>query len=268
MSNPADPASDPAIRAWLAVEEPLELQLAPLGRRAMQALAASPGEHVLDIGCGAGRTTLDLARAVAPGGAVLGVDISAPRLDYARRLAGAAPGVAYQLGDAQTAAFAPGAFDAAFSRFGVMFFADPVAAFANIRKALKPAGRLAFVCWRSLEENDLERVPLDAAAPWLPPTPDAPTHVSFADPDRIRAILSAAGFQAIDIAAHDQPVGSGDLEIMLEVSLRVGALGVILRQAPHLRDPCVAPVRAALATHLGPDGVTLKAATWIVTARA
>lgn len=267
MSNPADPAPDPATLAWLAIEEPLELQLAPLGRRAMQALAPSPGEHALDIGCGAGRTALDLARAVAPGGSVLGVDISAPRLDHARRLAGPAPGVAYQLGDAQTAAFAPGRFDAAFSRFGVMFFADPVAAFANIRKALKPGGRIAFVCWRALQDNDLERVPLDAAAPWLP-APDTPAHVSFADPDRIRAILSAAGFQAIDIAAHDQPVGCGDLETAVRVLLRVGALGVILRQAPHLRDPCVAPVRAALAARLGPDGVTLKTATWIVTARA
>src|SRR3546814_2320304 len=127
--------------------------LAPLGRAAMNALTAMPGERILDIGCGSGQTSLELGGAVEPGGEVLGIDLSAPLLEVAQRRNSGHQGLRFVQGDAQVFPFAPASFDAAFSRFGVMFFADPVAAFLNIRRGLKPGGRLAFACWRSLEEN-------------------------------------------------------------------------------------------------------------------
>jgi SAM-dependent methyltransferase len=270
VSAAADRSREIADRARMDVQEPLDRQLSPLGLRAMAALAPKPGERILDIGCGSGQTVVQLAEAVGPGGGVLGVDISTVMLEAAARRAAGFGQVGFIEADAQAFAFEPGAFDAIFSRFGVMFFAGPVAAFANIRRALKPAGRLAFVCWRAEAENDLDMTPLRAAAPHLPPQPpepDGPGPFAFADPETLRRILAAAGFEAIEIAAHDQKVGSGNLEAMLTVCLRVGSLGKILRENPELRDAVVAPVRAALAEHDGPQGVTLNAATWIVTAR-
>ena len=130
------------------VREPLELQFAPLGRHVLAALAPGPGESVLDIGCGGGETALDLARAVAPDGTVVGIDLSPAVLAFARRATIGCERVRFLQADAQVFPFEPASFDAAFSRFGVMFFADPVAAFINIRRSLKRNGRLAFVCWR------------------------------------------------------------------------------------------------------------------------
>ena len=148
---------------WAELQEPLDRQLGPLGRAAMAALKPRPGERILDIGCGSGQTSVELAGAVAPDGAVLGVDISRPLLDTARARSPGANDVTFLEADAQTAAFEPGAFDAAFSRFGVMFFADPPAAFANIRRALKPGGRLAFICWRGMVDNPIMTLPMMAA---------------------------------------------------------------------------------------------------------
>jgi SAM-dependent methyltransferase len=259
------------VAAWAEVRELLELQLAPLGRRAMAALAPRPGECVLDIGCGGGETALELARAVAPDGTVVGVDLSAAVLAFARRAASGCARVRFVQADAQVYPFEPASFDAAFSRFGAMFFADPVAAFINVRRSLRPNGRLAFVCWRALEENQLDIVPLGAASAQLPPQPahdpDAPGPFAFADPARVRGILERAGFGEIEIAAHDEQVGSGGLDAMLAVCSRVGALGRILRENPELRPATLPAVRSALAAHDGPDGVRLNAATWIVTAR-
>jgi len=258
--------------AWAEVREPLELQLAPLGRHALAALAPHPGESVLDIGCGGGGTALDLARAVAPNGTVLGVDLSAAVLAFAQRAAEGCKRVRFIQADAQIYPFEPASFDVAFSRFGVMFFAEPIAAFINIRRSLKPNGRLAFVCWRALEENPLDSLPLRAASAYLPPQPaqdpDAPGPFAFADPDRVRCILERAGFMDIEIAAHDERVGSGDVDTMLAVCSRVGALGKILRENPELRIAALPAVRSALEAYNGPDGVKLNAATWIVTARA
>jgi len=159
------------VRAWAEVRELLELQLAPLGRRALQALAPNPGESVLDIGCGGGETTLELARAVAPDGTVVGIDLSAAVLAFAKRAANGCERVRFVHADAQMFPFEPASFDAAFSRFGVMFFTDATAAFSNIRRSPKPNGRLAFVCWRALEENPLDNLPLRAASIHLPPQP-------------------------------------------------------------------------------------------------
>jgi SAM-dependent methyltransferase len=268
---PASTQDELRVSAWSEVRELLELQLAPLGRPALAALAPRPGESVLDIGCGGGETALDLARSVGPDGTVVGIDLSAAVLAFARRAAEGCERVKFVQADAQVFPFEPTSFDAAFSRFGVMFFADPTAAFVNIRRSLQPNGRLAFVCWRTLEENPLDILPLRAASVHLPPQPahdpDAPGPFAFANADRVRNILENAGFREIDIVAHDEQVGSGDLDAMLAVCSRVGALGKILRENLELRAAALPAVRSALAAHDGPDGVRLNAATWIVTAR-
>ena len=259
------------VAAWAEVRHLLELQLAPLGRRAIAALAPRSGEHILDIGCGAGETTRDLATVVAPDGKVVGIDLSAAILAHARQGIETGRRVRFIEADAQCFAFETGAFDAAYSRFGVMFFADPIAAFRNIRRSLRPGGRLAFICWRALAENPLDQVPLQAVSDHVPtqPTldPAAPGPFAFADPDRVRGILADAGFAEIQVVAHDADVGSGDVDAMLAVCTRVGALGSILREYPELRETVTPAVRSVLARHDGPDGVTLNAATWIVTAR-
>jgi len=269
---PAPAEDELRVAAWAEVREPLERQLAPLGRRALTALAPRAGESVLDIGCGGGETALELARLVAPDGTVVGVDLSAAVLAFAQRAAKGCGRVRFVHADAQLLPFEPASFDLAFSRFGVMFFTEPTAAFINIRRSLRPNGRLAFVCWRALAENPLDIVPLRAASPHLPPQPgpdpDAPGPFAFADADRVRGILESAGFGEIEITAHDEQVGSGDLDTMLAVCSRVGALGKILRENPELRAETLPAVRSALAAYDGLDGVRLNAAIWVVTARA
>jgi SAM-dependent methyltransferase len=250
----------------------LELQLEPLGTAAMAALAPRPGEHILDIGCGAGTTAIQLTRAVAPDGTVIGIDTSAFVLAIARETTGVRARLRFVEADAQNFPFEPDTFDAAFSRFGVMFFADPIAAFLNIRRSLKPNGRLAFVCWRAFADNLLDLVPFRAAATHLPPQPvfdaEAPGPFSLADPNRIQSSLAQAGFSDIKISAHDAIVGCGDLDAVMAVVSKVGALGKILRESPDLGDTVLPAVRSALAAYAGPQGVQLPAATWIVTARA
>lgn len=264
-------------QTWTEMQDLLDRELEPLGRAAMAALGPRPGETILDIGCGSGGPALELARQVGPEGQVLAVDISAPQLALAERRAAAAglgDRVSFRLADAQTEAFDAPA-DALFSRFGVMFFTDPPAAFANLHGALKPGGRLAFVCWRSAFESPCMSLPMmaaAAAAPELAPPPAADPHApgpfAFADAERVRGILGGAGFSDIAIQPFDAPISVGDLEATLGFSLRVGMLGGRLREAPHLRETVVAAVREALARHVENGDVWLGAAVWIVTATA
>ena len=253
-------------QAWVAQQELLDEQLGPLGLAGMQTLAPRPGETILDVGCGCGATTLELAGRVAPGGAVTGVDISAPMLAVAEARAGGR--ARFLLADAQTHALP--AANGVFSRFGVMFFADPAAAFANIRMALEPGGRVVFVCWRSLAENHWMSVPFAAAAPFLPPMPagdpNAPGPFAFADADRVRRILAAAGYSKIEIEPHDERIGSSTVERAMQIVLGVGPLSRALREHPEARAPATAAVAKALEPHEGPDGVKLDSAVWIVRA--
>lgn len=256
---------------WAELQAQMDRQLAPLGERAIAALGPKPGERILDVGCGCGDTTLSLGRAVGTEGEVLGLDISHPMLEVARRR-GAESGlkVRFLEADAQTAAL-DGGFDGVFSRFGVMFFADPVAAFRNLLGALRPGGRLAFVCWRTMAEAELLSLPLAAALTVLPPPPppepNAPGPFGLADADRTRRLLAEAGFEAIDIQPFDAQVGSGGLEETVALTQRIGPLGSLLRESPDKAAAAVGAVREALRAHDGPDGVKLKGAVWIVTAR-
>jgi len=261
---------------WAQDQQQLDRQIQPLGDEAMRALAPAAGERVLDIGCGCGQTTLELAQQVGASGQVLGADISRPMLAVARaRPLPAGGSISFQELDAQTADLAAAAgvasFDAAFSRFGVMFFGDPAAAFANIRRALRPGGRLAFVCWRSLAENDWMRKPLEAAKPLLPPQPppdpNAPGPFAFADAQRVTALLSKAGFASVTLRPFDAMIGSGELQQTLALTLRIGPLGSVLREHPELTDAVAEKVRAVREPYDTPRGVLLPGAVWIVTAR-
>lgn len=264
-------ADEAHVRMWLDIREPLERQLEPLGRAAIDRLQLSSGDRVLDIGCGTGSTPFALGRIVGPRGEVVGIDLLQAALSVMRPDAGCLPNVSFVHGDAEVYPFAPGSFDAAFSRFGVMFFSDPVAALANIRRALRPGGRLVFACWRGLTENELDGLPIRAAAPYLPPqlvddVKDA-SHFSFADPALLRSTLTRAGYTGIDLHRHDEEVRTGDLASMVEVCSRVGSLGALLRQHPELGRDAIPALERALAALDGPDGPALRAAIWIVTAR-
>ena len=258
---------------WVAMQDALDQELAPLGLKAMEALGPREGERVLDVGCGCGATTLELARRVGAGGAVIGADISTPMLAVATaraRKAGLAQ-ARFLEADAQVHPFEP--VDGVFSRFGVMFFADPIAAFANLRRALRPGGRLAFVCWRAMADNPWMTVPMAAALPLLPapppvPAPGAPGPFALADRSRIEDILGGAGFSRIAVEPNDQKIGWGDLEISTATVMRIGPLGAAVREHPELGDRVASAVRSALAPYASPNGVLLDSATWIANARA
>ena len=258
---------------WAQFQEALDRQVEPLGLAAMDRLSPGEGEHVLDIGCGCGQTSLALAARVRPTGSVVGVDISKPMLDVAsRRPRSADLQVTFRNLDAQTGDLGHELFDAAYSRFGVMFFGDPVAAFANIRGSLKPHGRLAFVCWRSPNENPWMQAPLQAAVPLLPPLapfdPMAPGPFAFADANRVRSILAESGYRSVTIDPFDADLGGGDLDQTLKLALRIGPLGRALREHPEFVGEVTDAVRDLLSKHLTSDGVRMAAAVWIVLARA
>ena len=255
---------------WAALQERIDLQLNNIADALMPFACARPGERVLDIGCGCGTTTLRLGMAVAPNGSVVGVDISAPMLDVARARAQAMNAdIPFLESDAATHDFQP-VFDLVFSRFGVMFFADPVAAFKNIRAALAPKGRLAFVCWRAFAENEWAFVPFNAAKPLLPEQPQADPHApgpfAFADDARLRKILAAAGFNSIRIEKLDTTCSLGaTLDEAVEATLAIGPLARAAGEVDEAtRDKIRGVVKAALAPHETAAGVTPAAACWLV----
>jgi SAM-dependent methyltransferase len=264
---------------WVAYQALLDAQLRPLGVRAMERGGIAAGDRVVDVGCGCGDSTLELARRVAPGGEVVGLDPSALMLARARERAREAGvgNATFVEGDAQTHALAPASFDAVYSRFGVMFFADPVAAFANLRRGLRPGGRLAFVCWQAMTQNPWLLVPLMAAAQHLtlppPPAPGAPGPFAFADRERVGDILRQAGFADIDFADVQQTLtlgGGGGVDAAVRLLLEgVGPTSAVLREAePAVRERVTTAVRAALAPFADADGVRMPSAAWVVSARA
>ncbi len=225
------------------------------------------GDRVLDIGCGNGQLTrLAAARARS----AIGVDLSGPMLATARARAAEVPNVTFEQGDVQVHPFAEGGFDLAISRFGVMFFADPVAAFGNVRRALSPGGRLAFLCMTALSGTDLGRV-FAAMAAYLPqPTgPDGSGPTSFADPDRTRAVLTEAGFE--DVVCTRVEAGQVWGRDVPDAARFMADWGPVRHHLDRLDSATAAKATEALAEALepfaGPDAVRLRGTAWLVTGR-
>ena len=267
--------NDKAGRDWVDLQERMDANLAPIGEALIAFAAPTPGMAILDVGCGTGATTLALARMAGPQGKVTGVDVSAPMLRLARRRAEKADlAITFVEGDASICKFAA-QHDLIFSRFGVMFFDDPVAAFANLKTMLKPGGRLAFVCWRAPRENPWASAPLTAAKPFLPeqppPDPLAPGPFAFADSERLKVILAQAGFRDIGIEKQDGVMAMGrDLDRVAAETLRIGPLSRALGEADDaVRARIVAVVKAAMGTFRNGAGeVAPPTACWLVGATA
>src|SRR5271156_452166 len=241
---------------WAIFQEQMDRALAPLGARGLQSAAAAPGDAVLDIGCGCGGTSLELAGAIGATGNVAGVDVSQPMLAVAEERARAAglSNVRFLLADAATEAFGDDMFDLAFSRFGVMFFDDPVRAFSNVRRALRPAGRLVFVCWRDLWANPWFAVPDAAVRPHVPPQPkpdpETPGPLAFADPGRVRGILERAGFEAVRFEAFDASISLGSSSSALELLSHIGPASRLLSGVDECaRAAALLALGAALREH-------------------
>ncbi len=264
---------------WVTYQARLDAMLAVFGQAAIEAAAPAMGERVLDVGCGAGASSLDLAARVGAGGHVLGVDISEPLIGRARALAPQDTPALFQVADASSTELPQGAFDILFSRFGVMFFDDPTAAFTHMRRALKPGARVAFVCWRGMAENDWVRLPMGAMKgilpPMTPPGPDAPGPFSFGDQGRVARILTVAGFTDVAITPFDAsiPFGKGEtrdaaLDDAVKMTLEVGPLARSLADQPDdIRARASAAVHAVFAGCPGERSVMIDGAAWIVTAR-
>ena len=262
---------------WVEYRERLDSMLAPLGEAAIARLHPDPGEHVLDIGCGTGTTSLELARLVGGSGHVTGVDVSAPMLDEARRRADGAglANLSFVVADAGAHQFEPRHYEAAFSRMGIMFFAEPVAGFTNLRRALRPGGRLGFVCWRAAAENSWVTEPGQAVAevlgPPAPMDPDAPGPFSLASADRISSTLTEAGLVDIDITAHDLPlsIGTGTTDELVRYYMDLLPGAAIPDNADvHVIDRVKAALGTMVERRRTPDGITMGGAAWLVSARA
>jgi ubiquinone/menaquinone biosynthesis C-methylase UbiE len=260
---------------WTERQPLQDILLAPISQILIDSAAANSGERIVDVGCGCGSTSIALAQAVAPSGFVLGIDISAPMLARARQLAPKTLPVDFVLADATVYPFDPASFDLLVSRFGVMFFAEPALSFANLRRALKPTGRLAFVCWREPRENPMLMTPLQAAykhVPKLPqPGPEDPGPFSFASEERVRRILREAGFVDVAIVPRnlslDIAIGRG-LEAAVQGAIEIGPASRALHDHPEdVRAAAKESIREALKPFVRGETVPLPAAIWIVTAR-
>jgi len=264
---------------WAQQNRILDALIQPLGEAALDAAAPRSKERAIDIGCGCGNQTLALAQRIGPGGGVLGIDVSEPMLEVASAMARADEAPRARLdflcADAATHAFAPACADLLFSRFGVMFFAEPVAAFANLRGALRAGGRLVFCCWRAMKDNELMRIPLEAALAHLPPpapmAPDAPGPFAFADRERVLGILQRAGFREAALQPLDCVLHYGAGLDAAEIARRLLDLGPASRLLADADAPTRARVEASLEQAIAPrceaGGIALTARCWLAMAR-
>ncbi|HET9046290.1 MAG TPA: methyltransferase domain-containing protein [Casimicrobiaceae bacterium] len=259
---------------WAALQRETDGIVLPFGEAALAVAAPKTGERVVDVGCGCGDTTIELARRVGEDGSVLGVDVSRPMLDAARRHPAAAglPQLAFRECDA-SAAELPAPIDLLYSRFGTMFFDDPVAAFTHMRRSLRPDGRTVFVCWRAPRDNPWAMVPLSAARAAVgvtPPAadPNAPGPFAFADDARVRGILADAGFRDIDIRRFDANVSLGPTpRDAAEMTTRIGPTSRLIRELGVQHVPAITDAIVAALQPFATDEVRVPGSTWIVSAR-
>lgn len=262
---------------WVEVIDDVEAHLREVGDLALAHAAARPGEAVLEIGSGPGSMAVRLARAVLPGGHVLGVDIAKPMIEAAEaRVRQAGLGnVSFRLADAQAEKLPPAAFDLAFSRFGVMFFDDPAAAFANIRTAMKPNGRLAFACWGPLKRNPHWAIPWGIATRHLgrpePLGPHAPGPMAFDDPDYVRDVLGRAGWRAVTITEAEPALADDPMDRLVHFATTMGPSGGLIAErapAPEVLAAIRAEIEAAFAPFERGGRVRVPGLIYLVGARA
>lgn len=259
---------------WAEQQERFDRTIQPYHVELMEAAAVAPGERVIDIGCGNGLTTRDAARAASPDGSALGLDLSAPMLARARALAerDGVTNVEFTQGDAQVAPLPPAAFDLVLSRFGVMFFSDPVAAFTNISGAVRPGGRLTNLVWGPGPRNQWILTIRGALAQGrdLPmPPPDAPGPFSLADPERFTGILTAAGFTDVEHTACEKPFHLGkDAYDAYNFAINLPPVIALLADLDEgSRKAALEDLHRVIDSHAAPEGVVLGSMAWVVTAR-
>jgi SAM-dependent methyltransferase len=268
--------NSPVNLRWVTEQQRLDRVFDRLDDLGLAHAALQPGERVVDVGCGCGASSLRCAQLVGPSGSVLGVDVARAMLAHARERAQGLPQLAFREADAAVYPF-PGDADLVYSRLGVMFFGEPEAAFANLRRALRPGGRLCVVAWQRWDDNSWYQVPLRAASRVMELTPPAPPGAvgpqQLADADRFRAILRAGGFSEIALHPHDLSLqlSTTGLADAADFALLAGPLARALFE--RASDPALlAQVRAAVSEGLAPyasgQTVALGAAIWVATARA
>jgi SAM-dependent methyltransferase len=258
-------------RAWVDAQAALDRLFAPLEALLVEAAATASAHTVLDVGCGTGSTTLAIARALGPHGRTIGVDISEPMIALARtRAAQEHASAEFICADAQTHAFEPESVDMITSRFGVMFFSDPVKAFSNLRRAARSGAQLRLIVWRNAEENPFMTTAERAAAsllPDLPPRrPDGPGQFAFANRDHVRSILDASGWSGIDFQRLDVVCTLAE-EDLARYATRLGPVGLFLQNADEeTRTRIARAVRSAYDPYVHGDEVRFTAACWMIIA--
>jgi SAM-dependent methyltransferase len=261
---------------WVRQAARYDSMNAKFGEAMLDAAALQPNENVLDVGCGNGASSLEAARRVQPDGSVLGVDLSAPMLELARHRAVEAglANVEFVEHDAQVHVFAQGSFDVVISRFGVMFFENPEAAFANLARAVRPGGRLAMVVWEDILKSEWIVIPGAAAAehvgfPDFGP-PGAPGPFALADRERVEKVLLGAGFSDVSLEAITRPMRVADDVDDFQAfitSLELVRDGMFAGKPENQVAAAIAAARDAVAPYAGPEGVVMNGTAWLITAR-
>ncbi len=258
---------------WAVNIERVERMLRPLADDLLAVASPQAGEAVLDVGCGGGPTSAAFAQAVGSTGRVLGLDVSEVILERARARFGHLPNLQFMQEDAGSFAFNPASFDLLISRFGVMFFPDPIGAFTNLRTALKPAGRMRFICWREIKINPWMGVPVRVMFEHLPKPlplpPHAPGPFGLADETHLRGVLESAGFTGIQLTSHEKMLDLGSIDEAVEQMTRMGpAAPAFDEAAPALQAEVVKALRTSFAAHLTQGTVQLSSTTWLASASA
>jgi SAM-dependent methyltransferase len=257
---------------WIATQERRAKSLEQFANRAFETAKVKAGESVIDIGCGCGETSVELAKLVGPSGKVLAADVSAPILAQAKINLASYPNASAVVADAAAYPFEPASADLLFSRFGVMFFGDPTAAFTNLRKAIKPDGRMVFVCWRAQKENAWMNGAVDTVFKFIPrpppPSPDDPSPFAFANPERVTGILTKAGFAPPTFEPFDTTIdvsGGRGVEGALETCLEFGPVPRLLGEAPDdIKPKIVEALRGYFQSLSDAGAFDQPAAVWIV----
>lgn len=258
---------------WVENIDILETSISGFDEKLLERACVEEGETVLDVGCGGGLNSLEIAGRVGPDGRVTGMDISARILEVARDRAKSFSNLDFMEADAATADLGKGTFNLIFSRFGVMFFSDPVMGFKNLNQALKQSGRLVFLCWRTIDENPWMNEPAQAVFEVIPPQgpppdPDAPGPFAFGIRDRIEVILGKSGFNTVDIEAIDSDMKLGGLQETVDYFTRMGPAAVLMEGADEaLKQSAKNALRRVLENYQSDDGIVMQGAAWIVTAR-